>query len=336
MDQYPKTSRQAAIEMMQWVDARRENPGIISGVSSWGYSTLDKMTGGVQVGELAGLGARPGIGKSAWLNVPIQTIARTFRERGNGELVRGVILEMSTREFLTRQACAMAMLPQGKVREGRISDEERARLADAARELAQLPVEYIDFQTPLPEIARFLRSTRTGKTGWWFVDHLGILPGVNSSANKSTVVAGFMDELTQFAKQIAPGMVVIPLNRNAEGRQDQHPILSDFRDSSQIESNLQLAIGLYRNLKDAARPENRNRPQAGDMEVMKQRNGPLGRIYMLFDAPRTLWYEDDERNSDLDGPPKPQITPEMLATAAKVASAIAEAEREAAEEEMEF
>lgn len=328
MNQSPKTSREAAIEMMAWVDERRKNPGTISGISSWGYPTLDIMTGGVQPGELAGLGARPGIGKSAWLNTPIQTISRTFKERGEGELVRGVILEMSTREFLIRQACAAAMLPQLKVREGRINEEERERLAGAAREIARLPVEYIDFSTPLNEIERFLRDTKRGKTGWWFLDHLGILPGVNSNpSSKHAVVSGFMDELKEFVNRIAPGMVVVPLSRSPEGRQDQHPILSDFRDSSQIESNLQLAIGLYRNLKEAARPENRNRPQAGDMEVMKQRNGPLGRIYMLFDGPRTLWYEDEERNANIDETP-PQTTSKTLATAAKVAAALSGFEEE--------
>lgn len=308
MNLSPKTSRQAATDMMKWVDLRRENPGIISGVSSWGYPTLDKMTGGVQPGELAGLGARPGIGKSAFLNGPIQTVANTFLESGEGLVVRGIILEMSTREFLIRQACATAMVPQGKVREGRITDEERDRIRAAAVEIAKLPIEYIDFTTPLPEIERFLRSTKTGTTGWWFLDHLGILPGVNSNpGSKSAVVSGFMDELKEFVNVIAPGMVVVPLSRATEGRQDQHPILSDFRDSSQIESNLQLALGLWRNMKEAARPENKNRPQAGDLEIMKQRNGPLGRIYMLFDGPRTLWYEDDERNTDISEEPSSNV-----------------------------
>ena len=308
----PKSAKQATKDTIEWVGARRNNPGIISGISGYGYPTLDKMTGGVQPGELAGLGARPGVGKSAWLNGPIETISQTFQEAGNGLLIRGVILEMSVKEFTLRQICAMAMVPQGKVREGRITDAEYERILEAGRVLYKLPVEYVDAQTPLQEIEHFLRGTKTGKTGWWFVDHLGIIPGVSGGENTAARVAGFINELTKFAKEIAPGLVVIPLNRNVEARQDQHPILSDFKDSSQIESNLQLALGLWRDMKAASRPENRNKAQAGDLDIMKQRNGPTGRIAMLFDAPRTLWYEDDERNRDItteeypDAPPPKQ------------------------------
>ena len=306
----PKSSRQATKDTIEWVGLRRNNPGIISGISGYGYPTLDKMTGGVQPGELAGLGARPGVGKSAWLNVPIQEISHTFQEEARGNLIRGVILEMSVKEFTLRQICAMAMVPQGKVREGRITDVEYERILEAGRVLYKLPCEYVDFQTPLQEIERFLRGTKTGKTGWWFVDHLGIIPGVTGGdSNTAARVAGFINELTRFAKEIAPGLVVIPLNRNVEGRQDQHPILSDFKDSSQIESNLQLAMGLWRDMKAANRPENRNRAQAGDLDIMKQRNGPTGRIAMLFDAPRTLWYEDEERNRDITTEEYPDAKP---------------------------
>lgn len=314
----PKSAQQATRDTIAWVGARRENPGIISGVSGYGYPTLDKMTGGVQPGELAGLGARPGVGKSAWLNGPIQEISSTFQETDADRMIRGVILEMSVREFTLRQICAIAMVPQGKVREGRITDAEYQRILEAGRLLYKLPVEYVDFQTPLPEIERFLRSTKPRRTGWWFVDHLGIIPGVTGGdSNTAARVAGFINELTKFAKEIAPGMVVIPLNRNVEGRQDQHPILSDFKDSSQIESNLQLALGLWRDMKAATRPENRNRAQTGDLDIMKQRNGPTGRIAMLFDAPRTLWYEDEERNREVtveeyDTAPKPAPAPSPL------------------------
>jgi replicative DNA helicase len=292
-----KSAQEAVDETMRWVQERRASPGVISGVSSWGFDTLDRWTGGVQPGELVGLGARPGVGKSAWLNVPIQTIARTFREAGRGQVVRGVILEMSVREFTLRQIAAMAMVHQGKVRVGAVDDAEYARMRAVALELRQLPLEYVDFNTPLQEIERFLRSPHR-KTGWWFIDHLGIIPGIyGSGGNAAATIAGFMDELSRFARQIAPGLIVVPLNRNVEARQDQHPVLSDFNGSGQIEYNLQLALGLYRDMREALRPENRDRPFPGDLEVMKQRNGPLGRIYMLYDAPRTLWYEDEARNA---------------------------------------
>jgi replicative DNA helicase len=266
------------------IEKLQESAGGITGVPT-GFPDLDRMTTGLQKGDLVIVAARPSMGKTAWvLNVA-----------ANASISHGVpsaifSLEMSSGQLVQRLLCAEGRIDAQRLRRGRLSQEEHQRLAAAAGHLNTAPI-WIDDQpgSNVLEIrakARRLQSElrADGKDlGIVVIDYLQLMSGATRSESRVQEVSEISRSLKALARELdVPVVALSQLSRGPEQRTDKRPMLSDLRESGSIEQDADLVMFLFRP-EYYASPEKREELEGkSELIVSKQRNGPTGVVELYF------------------------------------------------------
>jgi replicative DNA helicase len=251
----------------------------IQGISS-GFVRLDEMTSGFHGGELMILAARPAMGKTAMaLN-----IAQHVATGGNPRTVVVFSLEMSNQSLLTRMICSAARVDQQKFRMGYLGQEERRRLQVAANDLSEAPLFLDDSAgTNLMDIHSKLRRVKAEHgLGLVIIDYLQLMQGRGRFENRNVEVSAISRGLKLLAKDLdVPFLVISQLSRATETRQGDHrPQLSDLRESGSIEQDSDLVMFIFR--EELYKPERDDLHGMAELMLAKQRNGPTGKIKLVF------------------------------------------------------
>lgn len=268
----------------------------IKGVST-GFVKLDEMTGGFREGELIILAARPAMGKTALaLNIGQHIATR------NRLPVAIFSLEMSKESLLTRMVCAAARVDQQKFRAGYLSSEERRALQVAMSELVEAPL-YLDDSAGanLMDIHSKLRRLQAeSRLGLVIIDYLQLMSGRGRFENRNAEVSSLSRGLKLLSKELrVPFLVLSQLSRAPETRQGDHrPQLSDLRESGSIEQDADMVFFVFR--EEYYKPDREDIRGLADLILAKQRNGPVGKIPLVFLRQFTKF---ENRTSDLDDTP---------------------------------
>ncbi|MGH7248493.1 MAG: replicative DNA helicase, partial [Pseudomonadota bacterium] len=252
----------------------------IQGLST-GLVKFDDMTGGLHGGELIILAARPSMGKTALaLNIAQHAAAHPKMRK----TVAVFSLEMSKESLLTRMICAGARVDQRKFRMGYLDAQERYRLQEAAAELAEAPL-YIDDTAGanLIDIHGKLRRLKSERgLDLVIVDYLQLMTARGRQENRNQEVSTLTRGLKLLAKELkVPMLVLSQLSRAPETRQGDHrPQLSDLRESGSIEQDADLVCFIFR--EEVYKPDRDDLRGLAELLVSKQRNGPTGKVKMVF------------------------------------------------------
>ncbi len=252
----------------------------IKGIST-GFIKFDEMTGGLHGGELIILAARPSMGKTALALNIAQHVAMNPQENST---VSVFSLEMSRESLLTRMICATARVDQQKFRAGFLNQDERRRLQKAASELVQAPL-YID-DTPgvnLMDIHAKLRRLRSEHgLGLVVVDYLQLMSSRSRHENRNQEISSLSRGMKLLAKELnVPMLVLSQLSRAPETRPGDHrPQMSDLRESGSIEQDADLVAFIYR--EEVYKQDREDLKGLAELLLAKQRNGPTGRINLVF------------------------------------------------------
>lgn len=244
-----------------------------------GLNDFDRMTSGLKPGQLIVIAARPSMGKSA--------LATNVAEHAC--LIDNIptaifSLEMSDVDLMERVLCTQAGVKLQRVRDGFMSKDEMSRLGAKHDEISQAPL-YLD-ATPGLSIAAFRARARraVAKHGvkLLIVDYLQIMKGSSKRAQMDRRLE--IDEISSGLKQTAmelgvPVMALSQLNRDAEERAE--PKLSHLRESGSIEQDADVVALLHRPERVTHKEEDKGKAV---LILAKQRNGPVGRIELYFDA----------------------------------------------------
>ncbi len=255
----------------------RDNQNDITGVPT-GFADLDKMTSGLQPGDLVIVAGRPSMGKTAFSinigeNVAIET----------GLPVAVFSMEMGGAQLAMRMLGSVGRLDQHRLRTGQLNDEDWPRLTHAIQKMndAQL---YIDETPALNSIelrARARRLSRQcGKLGLIVIDYLQLMSANNSGENRATEISEISRNLKGLAKELnCPVIALSQLNRSLEQRPNKRPVMSDLRESGAIEQDADVILFIYRD-----QVYNPDSPDKGTAEIIigKQRNGPIGSVRLTF------------------------------------------------------
>lgn len=260
-----------------------QQPGI-PGLST-GLRALDGATLGLHRSELVVVGARPGMGKSALAG---QIALHAAVELGLS--VAYFSLEMPVEEVGVRMAAAQALVPYRALVRGQASDHDLARVSEAAARIAASGL-LIDDACDL-HVAHIRRACRVRHAkrplSLIVVDYLTLLSGVpgEQHGTRTTEVGSWARRLKLLAKELhVPVLLCCQLNRGSEQNRDRRPRLSDLRDSGEIEQHANVVLFPHHDPEDGhIRP--------ADIEVAKQRNGPLGPVRVRFNGPLTRFEED--------------------------------------------
>lgn len=273
--------REILHEAMDRIDARMKGEHTQGGVES-GFTDLDVLLGGLHNSELLILAARPSMGKTACAmniaeHVSIQQQVPTLF----------VSLEMSSIELADRMLCSVAQVNGHKLRNGTISNEDRARLIEKAGEVSQAPLFVDDSPSrTVTEIAAAARriKRREGRLGLVVIDYLQLIEPDNQKDPRQEQVAKIARRLKGLARELeVPVLCLAQLNRQAEESKSDHvPKLSHLRESGAIEQDADVVMFVHRPeyyLRGDERDE-----AAGQAQIIvgKQRNGPVGDVDLIW------------------------------------------------------
>ncbi|MEX2467482.1 MAG: replicative DNA helicase [Gemmatimonadota bacterium] len=256
----------------------------ITGVPS-GFPDLDRMTTGMQKGDLVIVAARPSMGKTAW----VMNVAANAAIAHNVS-VAIFSLEMSSEQLVQRLLCAEGRIDAQKLRKGRLSQEEHQRLAASAGHLNTAPI-WIDDQpgSNVLEIrakARRLQSElrSDGKDlGMIIIDYMQLMGSAGQSESRVQEVSQISRGLKGLARELdVPLIALSQLSRGPEQRTDKRPMLSDLRESGSIEQDADVVMFLYRPEYYAPAEKKEELDGQAELIVSKQRNGPTGVVRLFF------------------------------------------------------
>jgi len=247
----------------------------VTGVPS-GFFHFDKMTSGMQNGDLLILAARPSMGKTALaMNMALNAWHAGFS-------VGIFSLEMSAEQLVLRMLSSESHIPHQKIRNALVSSEEWMELTNTAAVLAEADV-FID-DTPALSImelrakARKLKAQHDVKL--LVVDYLQLLSSNNRHENRTQEISAISRALKALAKELGiPILALSQLSRSLETRMDKRPQLSDLRESGAIEQDGDVIFFVYRDV--IYNPDTEN-PDVTEIIIGKQRNGPVGTFEARF------------------------------------------------------
>jgi replicative DNA helicase len=282
---------QLAVELIDRVTELYENGAEeVTGVRT-GFFDMDRMTAGLQKGDLIILAARPSMGKTAFaLNIAENVAVQ------EGLPVLVFSMEMGASQLALRMVGSIGRIDQSGLRTGRIKDDEWGRLTEAVDKLSKAPL-YID-ETPglnpaeLRARARRMARQYGGTLGLIVIDYLQLMSGTSKSEgeNRATELSEISRGMKALAKELqCPVIALSQLNRSVETRTDKRPMMSDLRESGAIEQDADIIMFIYRdeyyNKPDGPTPT--KEPGVAEIIIGKQRNGPVGTVKLAFIKPLT-------------------------------------------------
>jgi len=246
-----------------------------------GFKDLDELTGGFQPGNLIVLAARPSMGKSAL----VANIAENAALAGHA--VALFSLEMSEAELAQRFVASQARVKGEDLRRGRVAEARWPKILEACQRLAQAPL-YVDDSSDTGVLEVRAKSRRIhhqlqhqGGLGLIIVDYLQLMRHEGRIESRVEQVGQISRGLKSLARELGvPVIALSQLSRNVEQRGgDKVPILSDLRESGQIEQDSDLVMFIYR---EEYYDKESARPGEADIIIAKHRNGPVDKIVLTF------------------------------------------------------
>jgi replicative DNA helicase len=258
----------------------QDNPSDITGVPT-GFVDLDRMTAGLQPGDLIIVAGRPSMGKTAFaLNIAEHVALHP----SVGLPVAIFSMEMSSSQLAMRMLSSMAKVDQTRLRTGRLNDEEWSRLTDEIGRLneARIHVDETAALNALELRARARRMKREyGKLGLVVVDYLQLMSASGQGENRATEISEISRSLKALAKELdVPVIALSQLSRAVEQRNDRRPLMSDLRESGAIEQDADVILFIFR--EEVYSPDKEDAKGKADVIVGKQRNGPIGTVPLTF------------------------------------------------------
>ena len=282
-----KSIGQHVMDAIDSIEYMLQNPGQLRGLSS-GYSKLDKISSGLQGGEMFVIAARPSMGKTSLAMNIVEHIAVDLNTP-----CAVFSLEMSASMLVRRLLVSRANLSLGDLSRGLLTHAQKESLAKASRELQKSKI-FID-ETPGLDImelrAKARRLHKQHGIKMIAIDYLQLMTSKSRRAqdNRQIEIAEISAGLKGIAKELdVPIIVLAQLNRSVEQRKGQRPVLSDLRESGSIEQDADM-VGLltradYAGGKMEVEDEEKEAAKKGQalLILAKNRNGPTDDVHLRF------------------------------------------------------
>ena len=264
-----------------------------------GFQDIDDLTGGFQPGNLIVLAARPSMGKS--------TLATNMAENAaieHGKPVALFSLEMSETELAHRFIASQAKVSSDELRKGRVKADRWPKVLRAVEKLARAPI-YIDDSSDISVLemrakARRLHARSPNGLGLLIVDYLQLIRPDGRADSRVEQVGQISRGLKILARELEiPVIAVSQLSRAVESRNPPIPMLSDLRESGQVEQDSDVVMFVFRD-----EYYNRESERLGEADIIfaKHRNGPVGEVTLTF-QPRYPRFSSMYRERGIESAP---------------------------------
>ena len=268
------------------------------------FYEFDRMTSGLQKGELVIIAARPSMGKTA-LAINIAQNAAVHHQA----VVAIFSLEMSKESLLRRMLASQARVDQRRLQTGFIGREDQGKLQDALGMLVDSRI-FIDDSASISLAEMRAKARRlkqnAGGLDLVMIDYLQLMsaaqagPGRKGFENRVQEVSAISRGLKAMAKELhVPVIALSQLSRSNEKRDDKRPMLSDLRESGSIEQDADLVAFIHReSYYDRSEEMTESDRAKSELILAKQRNGPTGTVHLNF-VSRFTCFENPETSHDV-------------------------------------
>lgn len=247
-----------------------------------GFTELNRMTAGFKPQEFIIVAARPSVGKTAFcLNVANNAAG----ELSEGDVVAIFSLEMGKKELLKRMVSINGNIDGNRMKTGELNPEDWTKLTQAMGVLNNKNIRIFDDAGITTNFiwskVKKLCDEFPGRRIMVIIDYLQLITGNPvHKGNRQAEIAEISRTLKTMARQLNVCVVALSqLSRGVEQRQDKRPMMSDLRESGQIEQDADVIAFLYREDYYDRETENKN---TIEIIIGKQRNGPVGSVELAF------------------------------------------------------
>ncbi len=272
---------------MHSIEEAASKGSAVTGLAT-GFADFDKLTAGLQPGQLIIVGGRPAMGKTSLVVSAAQNAALKSKA-----VVMIFSLEMSKEELVMRMLSSQARIDSKRLRLGRLVDRDWPRLAQAADQLSKAKI-FIDDSGALTVMDMRARSRRLmaqeKKIDLIVVDYIQLMQGSKSSrgdGSREKEISEISRNLKSLAKELkVPIIGLSQLSRALESRPDKRPMLSDLRESGAIEQDADIVGFVYRDEYYNKDSEDRG---IAEFIISKHRAGETGTVRLAFMGEYTLF-----------------------------------------------
>ena len=268
-----------------------ENGSVIIGQSS-GLKALDNIIGAFEDGDLIIIAARPSIGKTSIISsLTIQALADK-----NGVLIES--LEMPAKKIMMRLIAARSEENLTDLKKGLVKDINKFNETISLFDTTDLIINDKSYPT-LTELQSRIKATlrKNPNIKNVFVDHTGKIQLLGKTREDIEI-----GQISAMLKKIARDynirvFLLQQLNRSLESRDNKRPILSDLKNSGNIEEDADIVLGLYRDSyynKKKQSIYNTNTIEDAEIIVLKNRDGKIGTAHVSFEGRCARFLEKQE------------------------------------------
>lgn len=288
-------------DTIRWMNDRKATRSGLPGLTT-GFGLLDRMTQGLQRGDLIIVAGRPSMGKTSLaMNITENALQRGLDLRG-GHSPRVLVfsMEMSRRSLAMRMLSSIGRVEHSKIRSGYYSKDENEYINRASDSMRDWNL-FIDDSTALTPSTMGLRARLLehshGPLDLLVVDYLQLMSADGDHNNRVAETTAISAGLKALARDLdIPVLALSQLSRASERRDsDPRPQLSDLRDSGSIEQDADLVMFIDRpEMRRKSKAEELLADNSGDdlhggfakgeanIIIAKQRNGPTGTVKLTF------------------------------------------------------
>ncbi|NLG06934.1 replicative DNA helicase [Candidatus Peribacteria bacterium] len=259
-----------------------------------GFKTLDMKLSGLQPSDLIIIAARPSMGKTSLMLNVAQNMAIRYKKS-----VGIFSLEMSKEQLVDRLFASMLGVDSWKLQRGKLDDSDFQNLGPIMDELnaANLFIDDSVASTVQELRTKARRLQMEHGLDILMVDYLQLMSTGNHqyAGNRVQEISEISRSLKQLGRELhIPVVALSQLSRAVESRPGNIPQLSDLRESGSIEQDADIVMMMYR---EDYYEEDSDRPGVTDIYIRKHRNGPTGRVELMFKREQMRFYDIDKAHS---------------------------------------
>jgi len=256
-----------------------------------GFENLDKFLNPLRAPDFIVIAARPSVGKT--------TLAMNIGDylAKRNKIVMVASLETGKVNLTERILCSRSGVSGSKLRMGKLSNDEWTKLTKAAAEYASGVSQMIIYDQGIDTITKLRAEAKKLKArsglDLLIIDYLQLI--ISKGETRNDEVGKISRGLRRIAKDLnIPVIAISQLSRKPEDRANPRPILSDLRESGQIEQDADVVLFLYRPVMHKQKPPEvyripeKNHKNYAEIIIGKQKDGPRDiEIPMMFNAETT-------------------------------------------------
>ena len=262
-----------------------------------GFPTLDDLLGGLEGGDMIVVGARPAVGKSAFVTQITKNLAK------QGKRIGFFNLEMQTKQVYERFVVSESGIRLTRLRKAtHFLGDEKERFDAANRVLEQ--ANNIVITTGSKSIGEIRAESLHMDYDVIIIDYLQLLRAdVSYRGNRTAEVGAISKAIKGLAMELnIPIIALSQLNRGSEVRETKEPTMAELREAGDIEQDASVIILMWN--------VNQDDYSKKGCKIEKNRQGKLGKQVLNFDGDLMKFTESEEslksagewRNADNGNP----------------------------------